>query len=201
MSDVVRCRCCGIQVYGTRAQVRVCPICDKCDGLHGDKLQETVTKLVGSGQMDPGLALCRSLIDDAQLAGAIVFVDAGPGVGHIIDIPRPPARWETVIARATCRGDLPEMFAVVDAILKRYIPGKCTRATLDAIQGDLLQALACLDPSVLTVTVNSERDMLDPEHLIIQVQTTTPAMGAVIGKGAEDVVIPDDIMLRARGQA
>lgn len=199
MSEAL-CRCCGIPVMGTRARVRVCPICDQCDGLHGDKLQIALAAGVVNGKVDPGLALTRSIIDDAQLTGRIVYVE-DPNGGHSITVPDPAPRWQVICSRALCRNQLPDVTLVLDVILARHLPCQATPDKLEAIARELREALAFMDPGVLSVDVQSERDALDPQHLIVKVTTSTPTMGMQTIGNLPDVEIPPDIMLRARGQA
>lgn len=202
MTDDARCRCCGIPVDETRATMRRCPVCDRCDGLHGDALQIRVVQLMTSGRMPWGHALARMMIDDAQIAGRLVYVPCDhPGRhGHHIAIPNPPKRWEVVVARAICRDEFPDITLMISVILARFIPGRCNRATLDAIAAEIGEAVRMIDPNVLTVTVDSKRDVLDPSHLIITVQSTTPTIGAVVDV-TPGVKIPADIYQRPRGQA
>lgn len=194
-----QCRCCGVPVDGMRAQVRVCAICDRCDGKHGDELQALLLHGVQTGQVKPGMALCRALVDDAHLTGRIVFV--GDINNATITIPDPPPRWFVVCGRAAAKNTLPDMHSVIGAVINRHIPGRCSRATLDAIAAELKEALHFVDDSVMDVTVASKIDALDPQHLIIQVNAKAPVMGMVIDKNAGEVEIPADILSRARGQA
>lgn len=187
-------------LVGARAELRTCPLCDRCDGLHGDRLQIQVARALCNGGIDAGHALARMMIDDAHLCDRIVFVQVPGEAGATITIPDPPQRWQVACARAVARDELPEIGLVVQVILARYIPGKCSRQTLDAIAAELTEALAFLDPSIMSVDVDSKRDELDPAHLIIKINATTPTLGAVT-EMPHDVEIPDDIMLRARGQA
>lgn len=199
MTRTPQCRCCGVPVDGMRAQVRVCAICDRCDGRHGDELQHMLLHGVQSGQVNPGVALCRALVDDAHLTGRIVYV--GDKNNATITIPDPPPRWYVVCGRAAAKGTLPDMHSIVAAVLARFIGAYATTATKMAIAAELGEALRFIDDSVIDVKVDSKLDVLDPNHLIINITAKTPMMGAVIDKNAGEVEIPADILSRKRAEA
>lgn len=201
MSEI-RCRCCGVPVDGAvRRQVRVCLGCDQCDGLHGAQLQGVLFKAVSDGKITAGTAIARSLIDDAQITGRLVY-HVKDGAVADITVPNPPPRWLVVAMRSVARNELPDFASLVDAVLGAYLPCKGTRAVLDAIAAELTEAFRFVDPSVMSVVVDSKRDALDPQHLIIQIQARTPTLAASVNiPGADDVVIPDDILHRKRAEA
>lgn len=199
MSEV-RCRCCGITVSGdVRSQVRVCMGCDGCDELHGAKLQGILYMAVRDGKLAPYTAIARMLIDDAQLTGRLGFIVRDGRVADLT-IPDPPPRWLVVAARSLARNEQPDLQSLVDAVLGRYIPGRVTPDLLAALKLELRDALQFVDPSIMDVQVTTDRDALDPMHLVITIQARTPTLGTVVA-GAADVDIPPDIMSRPRAEA
>lgn len=199
----VRCRCCGIPVgpvgLNMRTKMRVCMWCDDCDGMHGQVLQGVLTMAVRDGKLAPGVALSRALIDDAQLTGRLVF-DVVNGEANNIRIIDPPARWFVVAARAVCRNEMPDFASLADAVLGAMLPCNATRENLDKLAAGLTEAFRFVDPSVMAVVVDSKRDSMDPQHLIITIQARTPTMGQVM-PGAEGIEIPADVLKRRPAQA
>lgn len=201
MLSGVQCRCCGVPVYETRATLRRCMVCDLCDRRHGDELQQHVVALVRAGQITPYHAVARMLLDDALISGALQLIDNGDGTAYAW-IPHPPVeRWMVVAARAYARNGQPDVQAVVDAVLGRYLPGPATRANLDAIARDLRRALHHIDQNVVNVEVDCKRDALDPQHLLITVECRTADAPGTVTVTAPDAAIPADILSRPRGQA
>lgn len=196
----VLCRCCGVPVEGMRAQVRVCPICDVCDGKHGDELQALVGHGVVTGQIEPGKALCRMLVDDAHLTGRIIYVEREGSPLADITIPDPPPRWLVVCGRAAARGQLPDLQTVVNVVLAQHLP--CGRDQLPALQRELREALTFVDPSIMDVAIDCRIDAECVEHVVINVsgRAVSPDLVVDMAKGA-DVEISHDILSRARGQA
>jgi hypothetical protein len=202
MSDRI-CRCCGVgNLQGVRARLRVCLGCDDCDGLHGDALQAILVKATADRKMSGDAALARALIDDAQLTGRAVYFENPPGSGQAdMRIPDPPPRWLVVCARALCRKELPDMHSVVGAVLGRFMGLRSSQTVLEAMRVELQAALSFIDASIFDVQIDTKVDVLDSQHLIIQVQAKTPALGAVVTPGTENVEIPPDILLRKRAEA
>lgn len=193
-----RCECCGVPDAGTRCRECALP----CDGLHGDQLQLVLMRAVHDGRLAPYVALARSMYDDAMLTGRMIIRPCAHHPGGHATIPNPPKRWEVVVARALCRNELPDISLVLGAVLAKYIPGRCSRRTLDAIADDMREALSAVDPSIVHVEVDSKIDVVDPQHLQIVITGEAPVLGAVVTPpGVADVAIPADIMLRKRAQA
>ena len=200
MPGDARCRCCGISIAGTpREQIRRCPICDICDRRHGDELQLHCVELVRTGQITPWHAIGAMLIDDAHVCGMLMMAMQPGDRTLYIGVPVAPPRWRVVIGRALARDEVPEVDLVIKVVLGKHLPGRGTPERLAAIAADLRDALQIMDPSIESVDVTTERDMLDPEHLKILLTARTPALGTVV-TGA-DVELPADIMSRPRGQA
>lgn len=199
MTPEYRCRCCGVPVEGYRATFRVCIGCDRCDGLHGLVLEGVLRKAVADGKLEAGTALARAIMDDAQLTCRTEYVKREDGSADVL-IANPPERWRVVIARALCRNELPDLQAVVAAVLERWLPAPYSSALGDRIRGDLLPALQIIDRDIMDVEIDCKRDIADPEHLIIVVKARTPTLGCVV-PGAPDVEVPPDIMSRPRGSA
>lgn len=177
----------------------MCIGCDRCDGLHGARLQHVLTEVVKAGKLDPGTALARSLIDDAQLTGRAVYTRRDDGTADLT-IPDPPERWRVVVARALARNELPDLQSVVDAVLRRWLPAPFSFSLGERIAADLLPALRVIDPSIFGVEIDCHRDIADPEHLIIKVNASTPTLGAAL-VDTRDVAIPDYVMRTPRGSA
>jgi hypothetical protein len=194
-----RCRCCGVPVEGNRATFRVCIGCDRCDGLHGQVLEGVLRKAVADRKLDPGVALARAIMDDAQLTCRTEYVPRETGGADIV-IMNPPERWRVVIARALCRNELPDLASVVDAVLRRWLPAPYSSALGERIAADLLPALRVIDSSIFGVDIDCHRDIADPEHLIIKVNASTPTLGAAL-VDTRDVAIPDYVMRTPRGSA
>lgn len=195
----IPCRCCGIPVEGARAKVRVCAVCDSCDSRHGDKLEAHVRHLVASGAVSMWWAIVRMALDDAQLSGRLEFRGARDAAE--IWIPVAPRRWEVVLGRAAAIRRIPEIAEIVGACLAPFIPGKVSRATMKEIGAELTAALTWVDPNVVSVDVDCKRDAIEPEHLIIHVNTRTNVAPGSITLCEPNVEIPDDILARPRGQA
>lgn len=196
-----RCTCCGIGVSGQRAVIRRCIVCDQCDRLHGDELVATCGRMVRAGQLTPGHVLARVMMDDAHLAGMIEYRDDPDGMTVTAWVPVPVPRWRVVIGRAWARGEAPDISRIVGSVLDRYLPGPASRANLDGIAQDITDALGAIDPNVLNCKVGCKVDQLDPQHLIIEVQTKTAAAPGMVDVLAPDVELPADIMSRPRGSA
>lgn len=195
---VVTCGCCGVPLFGPRRALRRCEICDRCDKLHGDALQERIAQQLAAGTLDPGLAMVRSLVDDAQLCGRLVFV-GDPSAADIM-IPNPPRRWEVAICRAICRGEQPDMQSAIGAALAPFFARRWCAELRAAVERELLEVLHMFDDSIVHVDVEIEGDKLDPECVNIKVTAMTPSLGTTFdadGAGA----IPADILSRPRGEA
>lgn len=183
-------------------------MCDVCDRRHGDELQLQVMALVRAGQITPGRALARMLLDDAHLAGMLevrTFVDSAVtgGIEVLPWIPVAVPRWRVIVGRALALGELPEIALLVQVTLARFMGLYSTPGVLAELKRDLSDAMSTVDPNVLDVEVTTEMGRIDPGHLKIIVTTRTaagPGMVAV-APGAEDVEIPADILRRPRGQA
>lgn len=197
MPSISLCRCCGVPVEGLRRKFRVCPMCDACDGVHGDALQARCAALVASGQISPWLALTRMIVDDALLCGRLVFI--GDPHAALIVVLNPPKRWEVVVCRALCKSELPELQVVIDAVLGAFMGHDASPPVLEALRAEMIQAMHAVDPSLFDVEVIAERDPLDPEHVRINVSAKTPGLPAAYE--AADVDMPADILSRPRGLA
>ena len=197
-----QCRCCGVMVYDKCALRRLCMVCHSCDRRHGDELQEHVIAVVASGQITPYHAIARMMIDDALLCRVLELHSDGQGTATAW-VPHGcvPERWQVVAARAIAMGSVPDIQAVVDAVLGRHLPGQATRAKLDAIARDLREALHSIDPHIVSVEVDSKRDALDPENLIITIGGTRAEAPGTVTVTEPDVEVPADILSRPRGQA
>lgn len=193
-----RCSCCGIFLVGAEVLRDRCLVCGVCDHMHGDELEARVVRLVAAGSLPWGRALACMLVDDAHHAVRLRF--HGDPMACEMAIDEPVHRWEVVIGRALARGEVPDLSRIVAAVLARYIPGRATTTTLEAIERDMTEALQMFDPDVLSVKVTARRDHLDPEHLIIECSTRNPVGPAVLDI-APEVAIPSDISSRPRGQA
>lgn len=167
--------------------------------MHGAKLQHVLTAVVREGKLDPGVALARSIMDDAQLTGRIVYMRREDGSADVT-VPDPPERWRVVVARALARNELPDLQSVVAAVLDRWLPAPYSSALGERIAADLLPALRVIDPSIFGVDIDCHRDVADPEHLIIKVNASTPTLGAAL-VDTRDVAIPDYVMRTPRGSA
>lgn len=190
------CRCCGLpDLVGVRGKVRVCPMCDDCDGLHGDALQ---ARMMSGEWLDPYIALARAIIDDAQLTNRIVFV--GEGEAKHINVPNPPRRWEVMIARALLRNEQPDLHTVMNAVLLPFFGLRASPSVMALLRGELLEALQAFDASIFDVEVSIDVDVLDRENLQIKVCAKTPALGMTFDADSAGV-IPPDIMARPRGEA
>lgn len=195
-----QCRCCRVPVEGIRAKVRVCPLCDECGGLHGLALEAAVRERVASGQMSAWYGVGVMALDDANAAGMLRFV--GDPREASIHVPEPVRRWQVVAGRAVLAGELPAIDEIIGACLAPYVPGPKTDATMQALADELTTAMRWIDPEVLHVDISCALDVIDPQHLIIQVSTRTPAMpGAANMPGADDVVIPDHVLRAKPAQA
>lgn len=203
MNVEILCRCCGVPVdegQPVRMQLRVCVMCDRCDGMHGAVLEERIRKSIAGGGISPGTGLARAILDDAQLTGRIVFKLEADGTATAL-VPDPPERWRVMIARCLARRELPDVSTVVYCILERWLPANNTRKLLESIRADLIAALQSIDPDIQDVQVDGARDVLDPEHLIIKVLAKQPVIGIALGAHVDPAVIPSDIMNRPRGSA
>lgn len=206
MIDVdVRCQCCGLPVPLERREIARCAVCDLCDHLHGDALQIYVGRQVMAGQITPYHGLARMLVDDAMMAGELQLV---PEVNLEARtwtlrpwILRPIDRWRVVVGRALAVDLAVDVSLLLSVILARHIPGRSDRGTLDAIARELREAFAVIDPNVVDVEVDCKRDVLDPEHLLINISTKTAAAPGMISLADPDIELPADIMSRPRGQA
>lgn len=195
----VRCRCCGIGVDGPRAQFRVCVGCDKCDELHGARLQAVLYMAVRDGKLAPYTAIARAMIDDAQLTGRAVYIARNDGTADVF-IPNPPPRWLVMAARALCRNEQPDLQTLVDAVLARYIGGRNEPALMAEMRLELRDALQFVDPSIMDVEVTATMTHMDPGNLRIEIKARTPTLGTNM-PGAADVDIPPDILSRPRAEA
>lgn len=202
MNTENRCKCCGTAAISEhRAQLAgVCAMCDQCDKCHGDTLQARLVQAAATGQIDPSMGLARMMIDDANLCGRLVYV--GDWNAATIEIRNPPERWEVVIARSLARNEMPDVHSVVDAVLRRRLPAPYGEQLLEDLARDLKLALSVIIPDIVDVKVQSERDIVDPEHLKILIQGKAPVLGVQLAAVAgADVEIPADIMSRPRGSA
>lgn len=204
--DLVRCDCCGVPVDGPRIALRRCILCDGCDHLHGDKLQLRVVDLVSQGKLDPYHAITRMMVDDAHMTGRLQMVSpvalADGRVMVDVTVIGPVPRWLVAIARAAARNELPQINVVLVGVLARFFGLRATRAVLDEIRIDMIDALRFIEPSIIDIEVTSRSDAIDPEKLVIDIKASTPMLGTVVQmKGAPDVEIPADIHTRPRGQA
>lgn len=202
MSTEVQCRCCGVPVgpHPFRQQVRVCMDCDSCDRLHGAQLQGVLAKAVADGKLQPYTAIARAMIDDAQLTGRLEHIVLEDGKSADVRITNPPPRWLVVMARSICRGEMPDMLSVVDAVVFRYVPGRITPTIRRAFEAELRDALHAMDPEIMDVEIESAVDVDDPGHLVIKIGAKVPVLGMQVG-GAEHVDVPADIMSRKRAEA
>lgn len=201
MSDVevVTCGCCGIPLFNSpRARLRRCEVCDQCDKIHGDALQFRVAQLVTAGKLDPGQAMTRMLIDDALVTGRLEFV--GDAHAAMINIPKPPRRWEVAIGRAICRGEQPDLHSAIGAVLGEYFGRVWSNELRAKIERDVAEVLHVFDDSITGVDIDIDADVFDPEHAIIKVTATTPSLGATFDADAAGA-IPADILSRPRGEA
>jgi len=206
MSAQVSCRCCGIPlVPGTPyAQHTCCAVCFACTRVHGDALQAKIVEAVGAGRLDPYRGLLMAIVDDALLTGQLVLVqdhapDGTPLATGSPLIIRAPRRWEVVAARALARGQAPDVQAVIDAAMRPHWPGPPTEERIAAMKIEIRDALAFVTPHALEVDVVAEPDPTDPGSVSVSVKVrgADPATIQVL----DDVELPDDIMLRPRGQA
>lgn len=207
MSDA-SCKCCGIPIdpADPRAEWRRCAVCDRCDRRHGDELQIHIWALLNAGQISRGHAFARMLIDDALLTGNLELRPEHDEHGNELQtatlwITRPPRRWEVVVGRACARNEVPEVGLVVEVTLARYIPGPASPENMQGLADELTTAFCFMDDNVLSVDVSTERVILDPQHLIIRINTKTAAAPGMITTFGADAELPDDIMQRPRGQA
>lgn len=203
MTPEVFCRCCGVPLDGAqpvRLQLRVCVMCDRCDGMHGEALEQRIRALVAAGKISGDHGVCRAILDDAQLTGRIVLSPDGEGTANALVLD-PPERWRVLIARCLCRRELPDVTTVVQSILERWLPANNSTKLLEAIRKDLIGALQLIDPDIMDVQLEGARDVLDPAHLIIKVQAKQPVLGIKLGAHADPDLIPADIMSRPRGTA
>lgn len=198
------CRCCGVRIGpGPRVAIRRCIVCDMCDRRHGDELQIHVMSLLRAGQLEPGHALARMMFDDAHLAGMLEVRRPDPDRPEVHPwVIAAVPRWRVVVGRALARDELPDIGLMVRVALARYLGQRNTAAVRAEISRELTEAMVMVDPNVLSVEVSTEAEMLDPEGIRIELTARTARPGMMtVGPGAEDVDIPDDIMLRPRGQA
>lgn len=196
------CRCCGIQLQGEREKIRRCILCDMCDRRHGDELQAHVTALVRAGQIGFWHAVTRMLVDDAHLAGllAITAVEDDNGVvsawPYVIDF---VPRWRVVLGRALALNEIPDVGQVLGAVLARYLPARNSQALRDVISRDLTDAMCMVDRSIAACEVLCDQDVLEPEHMRINVIATAAFLGQTVM--SPEVEIPDSVMRGPRGQA
>ena len=67
---------------------------------------------------------------------------------------------------------------------------------------DLVQAMMFIDPDIVDIEVNVQRDVVDPEHLQIVIKKRVNVEpGAVVMPCGTDVEIPTDLLARARAKA
>lgn len=196
-----RCRCCSIPVEGMRAQVRVCPLCDQCGGIHGEALAAAVRERVAAGKLSVWYGIGVLALDDANTAGMLQFV--GDPRNASLWVPEPVRRWQVVAGRAVLANTLPAMDEIIGACLAPFLGTVATEASLQALADEITTAMRWIDPDVLHVDIASKRDAIDPEHLIIKVTTRTAAMPGMVSQfGAEDdVSIPDSVMRAKPAQA
>lgn len=166
--------------------------------LTGRTVYEVPEQWCSIGQYEAKCAKC----------GFVVFVGADATIeehmkackmGADLTVPNPPPRWLVAAARMVCRREGPDVQTLVDAVLGCYIPGKPTTALLEKMARDLRDALQFIDPEIMDVRVETERDVLEPDHLKIFVQARTPVLGATLAGAAVD--LPPDIMSRPRAEA
>lgn len=193
------CRCCGVPVHGEiREKLRVCPLCDQCDGKHGDALQAHCVALVEQGRTTWGTAIARLAIDNAHLWGTLEWHgDPRCAELHVAHCPSP---WQTLVGRCAARGVMPGYDALLNACLAPFVPGPNTHENKQAIADELTTALCWLDQNVASVDVGFEADTFDAAHILIRVNLKQAVPGAIMLEtpGAD---IPRDIMARPRGQA
>lgn len=195
----IACRCCGVPVNGPRQKFRVCPLCDQCDGMHGNALERLLRKLAATGAITMWHGIGRMAVDNAHLTGRLSLI--GPSDAATMWVATAPRPWEVVLGRAGASFTIPDIGEIVAACLAPFIPGKVSRATMDAIGRELTGALTWVDPNVVSVDVDCKRDSIDPEHLLIHVNTRTNVAPGSITVCEPNIEIPDDILSRPRGQA
>lgn len=201
MSATSTCRCCGCPVHDQRAAIRRCIVCDLCDRRHGDELQAIILDLLSRGEIDPGLALARMMLDDAHHAGMLHAIVDTDGRTAQLRIPVPVPRWRVYAGRQKLADRPIEAQVIVDLAVAPYWGLRPTDHVLAKISADITAAMTFLGLVVDGVSITPTSDHLGPGMLAIHISAHDRPDPEQVITPAPEVEIPDDIMQRARGQA
>lgn len=196
------CRCCGAAVIGERIKIRRCIMCDRCDHRHGDELQAIVIDLVRRGEMEPGLALVRMLIDDAHHAGMLIVIqdEQDPRMANLW-IEHPVPRWRVYAGRKTLAEQPIDVQLIVDLALLRWSGMRLTPEVVAGMRAEISVALRFMGLDVQSVTIAPAADTVRPGQVSVNIEAREAPDPEQVVAPVPEVVIPDDIMQRTRGQA
>lgn len=202
MTAQATCRCCGAAVVGERAKVRRCIVCDRCDRRHGYELQAIAVDLVSRGEMDPGHALARMLLDDAHHAGMLIVIqdERDPRMASLW-IEHPVPRWRVYIGRQKLAEQPLDVQTVVDLAMIPYAGLAPSPTVIADMRTQIAVALRFLGMTVRSVAITPVADRIGPGHVNINIEAEQAPEPDQVITPAPEIAIPDDIMQRTRGQA